>query len=150
MGLHGQNVGRPKSDSRGGKPPKNRAFGTRLIHHCRFPLCEIALYKARSRRPAIAMTLVSIPANPVPDDTVAGMLKTKDGASLRFARFAPPPGRKGTVCIFQGRAECIEKYFETVRDLRARGFAVAIVDWRGQGGSQRVLSDPFKGHVRDF
>lgn len=96
------------------------------------------------------MTLISIPANPVPDDTVAGMLKTKDGVSLRYARFAPPPGRKGTVCIFQGRAEFIEKYFETVRDLRARGFAVAILDWRGQGGSERMLSDPFKGHVRNF
>jgi lysophospholipase len=96
------------------------------------------------------MTLVSIPANPVPDDTVAGMLKTKDGVGVRFARFAPPPGRKGTICIFQGRAEFIEKYFETVRDLRARGFAVAILDWRGQGGSQRMLSDPFKGHVRKF
>ena len=96
------------------------------------------------------MTLVSIPANPVPDDTVAGMLTTKDGANLRFARFSPPPGRKGTICIFPGRAEFIEKYFETVRDLRARGFAAAILDWRGQGGSQRVLSDPFKGHVRDF
>jgi lysophospholipase len=96
------------------------------------------------------MTLISIPANPVPDDTVAGMLKTKDGVSLRFARFAPPPGRKGTVCIFQGRAEFIEKYFETVRDLRARGFAVATLDWRGQGGSARTLSDPFKGHVRNF
>jgi lysophospholipase len=96
------------------------------------------------------MTLVSIPANPVPDDTVAGMLKTKDGVSLRFARFAPPPGRRGTVCLFQGRAEFIEKYFETVRDLRSRGFAVATLDWRGQGGSERALSDPFKGHVRDF
>jgi lysophospholipase len=78
------------------------------------------------------------------------MLTTKDGANLRFARFSPPPGRKGTICIFPGRAEFIEKYFETVRDLRARGFAAAILDWRGQGGSQRVLSDPFKGHVRDF
>jgi lysophospholipase len=96
------------------------------------------------------MTLVSIPANPVPENTVAGMLKTKDGVSLRFARFAPPPGRKGTVCIFQGRAEFIEKYFETVRDLRARGFAVATLDWRGQGGSERLLSDPFKGHIRNF
>lgn len=96
------------------------------------------------------MTLISIPANPVPDNTVAGMLKTKDGIRLRFARFAPPPGRKGTICLFQGRAEFIEKYFETVRDLRARGFAVATMDWRGQGGSQRMLGDPFKGHVRDF
>jgi len=96
------------------------------------------------------MTLVSIPANPVPEDAVTGMLKTPDGVALRFARWAPPPGRKGTVCLFPGRAEFIEKYFETVRDLRARGFAVAMLDWRGQGGSQRLLRNPRKGYVRSF
>jgi len=96
------------------------------------------------------MQLVSIPANPVPEGAVTGTLKTRDGVSVRFARWPPPPGRKGTVCLFQGRAEFIEKYFETVRDLRARGFAVATLDWRGQGLSERALSDPRKGHVGDF
>ncbi len=96
------------------------------------------------------MKLVSIPANPVPDNAVAGSIKTPDGVSLRFARFAPPPGRKGTVVVLQGRAEFIEKYFETARDLRARGFAVATFDWRGQGLSDRALSDRHKGYVRDF
>jgi lysophospholipase len=96
------------------------------------------------------MTLVSIPANPVPDDFVSGTIKTPDGAELRFARWAPPPGRKGTVCVFAGRGEMIEKYFETVRDLRDRGFAVAMIDWRGQGHSSRRLRDPRKGYVRDF
>jgi lysophospholipase len=96
------------------------------------------------------MKLISIPANPVPEGAVVGALQTPDGVSLRFARWQPPPGRKGTVCIFQGRSESIEKYFETVRDLRARGFAVAIVDWRGQGLSDRALHDRRKGYVRDF
>ena len=96
------------------------------------------------------MTLVSIPANPVPEGAVSGTLKTRDGVSLRFARWHPPPGRKGTVCLFQGRAEFIEKYFETVRDLRARGFAVATLDWRGQGMSERALRNPRKGYVRSF
>jgi lysophospholipase len=96
------------------------------------------------------MTLVSIPANPVPEDVVSGTLRTSDGVELRFARWSPPPGRKGTVCLFQGRAEFIEKYFETVRDLRARGFAVAMIDWRGQGLSERVLRNPRKGYVRSF
>src|ERR1700724_2220788 len=95
-------------------------------------------------------TLVSIPANPAPDDVVTGVLKTPHGVSLRLPRWAPPPGRKGTVCLFQGRAEFIEKYFETVRDLRARGFAVATLDWRGQGLSDRPLADPRKGHIDDF
>lgn len=96
------------------------------------------------------MTLVSIPSNPVPEDVVSGTIKTPDGAELRFARWAPPANRKGTVCVFTGRSEQIEKYFETVRDLRDRGFAVAMIDWRGQGHSSRRLRDPRKGYVRDF
>jgi len=96
------------------------------------------------------MKLVSIPANPVPEGAITGVIKTPDGISLRFVRFAPPAGRKGTVCIFTGRSEWIEKYFETARDLRARGFAVAILDWRGQGLSDRSLRDRRKGHVGSF
>lgn len=96
------------------------------------------------------MDLVSIPANPVPENAVSGMLTARDGVKLRFARWPPPPGRKGTVCLFQGRAEFIEKYFETVRELHARGFAVVTLDWRGQGGSDRLLDDPRKGHIDDF
>jgi lysophospholipase len=96
------------------------------------------------------MKLVSIPANPIPDGVDTGTLRTSDGVSLRFARWAPPAGRRGTVCIFPGRAEFIEKYFETAADLRARGFAVAALDWRGQGLSDRLLSDPLKGHVGSF
>jgi lysophospholipase len=96
------------------------------------------------------MTLVSIPANPVPEGAVSGTIKTRDGVTLRFARWHPPPGRKGTVCLFQGRSEFIEKYFETVRDLRARGFAVATLDWRGQGMSERALGNRRKGYIRSF
>lgn len=96
------------------------------------------------------MELVSIPENPVPDGATVGQLRTGDGVHLRYARWPAPPGRKGTVCIFPGRAEFIEKYFEVVTDLRARGFATAVLDWRGQGLSDRALSDRRKGHVRNF
>jgi lysophospholipase len=94
--------------------------------------------------------LISIPANPVPDGATVGTVKTADGVVLRFARFEPPAGRKGTVCVFPGRAEFIEKYFELVRDARARGFAVAMIDWRGQGFSERALPNARKGHVLSF
>jgi lysophospholipase len=96
------------------------------------------------------MELVSIPANPAPEGAMVGMLRTPDGVGLRFARWHPPPGRKGTLCIFPGRAEFIEKYFEVVNDARERGFAVAMIDWRGQGLSQRALGDRNKGYVRSF
>src|SRR2546430_10261856 len=96
------------------------------------------------------MTLVSIPSNRFTEGVVSGAIQAPAGAELRFARWAPPAGRKGTVCVFPGRTEQIEKYFETVRDLRDRGFAVAMIDWRGQGHSSRCLRDPRKGYVRDF
>ena len=78
------------------------------------------------------------------------MIETPDGVALRFARWDSPADAKGTVCVFTGRGEFIEKYFETVRDLRQRGFAVAAMDWRGQGHSSRQLPDPRKGHVASF
>jgi len=96
------------------------------------------------------MTLVSIPANPLPEGAVAGLIKTPDGVTLRYSRWPPPRGRKGTLCILHGRSEFIEKYFEVVADAQARGFAVATMDWRGQGLSQRRLRDSRKGHVRNF
>jgi len=96
------------------------------------------------------MTLVSIPGNPGPDGAATGMIETPDGVVLRFARWGSPDDAKGTVCVFAGRGELIEKYFETVRDLRQRGFAVATMDWRGQGHSSRQLPDPRKGHVANF
>ena len=96
------------------------------------------------------MDLVAIPENPVPDGAVAGGLTARDGVKLRFARWPAVAGRKGTVCLFQGRTEFIEKYFEVVTELSSRGFAVATLDWRGQGLSDRALADPRKGHVRRF
>lgn len=97
------------------------------------------------------MELVSLAKNPVPSGGTVGAFKGYDGAELRFARWdATRMPRRGTVCLFGGRAEFIEKYFEVIADLRRRGFAVATMDWRGQGGSQRMLSNPRKGYVRGF
>jgi lysophospholipase len=97
------------------------------------------------------MDLVALARNPVPSGAVVGTFKGYDGAALRFARWRPTRApTRGTVCLFTGRSEYIEKYFETVADLRRRGFNVAIMDWRGQGGSHRALSNPRKGHIGDF
>ena len=94
--------------------------------------------------------LVSTPDNPCPDGVVAGMIATADGVRLRYAFWPTASASRGTVCVFTGRSEAIEKYFETVADLRRRGFAVTVMDWRGQGHSSRMLADPRKGHVARF
>jgi lysophospholipase len=100
---------------------------------------------------AVSMSLVSLAKNPVPSGAVSGDFAGYDGAPLRFARWSATRGpARGTVCVFTGRGEYIEKYFEVIADLRRRGFAVAIHDWRGQGGSTRLLTNPRKGHIRDF
>jgi lysophospholipase len=97
------------------------------------------------------MTLVSLAKNPVPSGATTGDFPGYDGALLRYARWEATRGpNRGTVCVFSGRGEYIEKYFEVIADLRRRGFAVAIHDWRGQGGSYRLLANPRKGHIRSF
>src|SRR5207245_5057893 len=107
-------------------------------------------YSPNSSLDARCMTLLSIPANPVPEGALAGTIGTPDGATLRFARWAAPANGRGTVCVFTGRGECIEKYFETVQDLRKRGYAVAVIDWRGQGQSSDPLGHPLQGPAGGF
>ena len=99
----------------------------------------------------MAELLVDIPENPAPDWGEAARFAARDGKSIRYARF-PAQGRplKGTVVILAGRNECIEKYFETGRNLAERGFGSAILDWRGQGGSDRLIRDPARGYVDSF
>jgi lysophospholipase len=75
------------------------------------------------------------------------------GARLRGARFAADPAVRfrGVMALLNGQTEFIEKYFEVIDELRGRGFAVATMDWRGQGGSDRLLKDDSrKGYVQDF
>lgn len=89
--------------------------------------------------------------NPIPDDAEAGWLYTRDGTRLRYGLFgAKVRPALGTVCVFGGRGEFIEKYFEVVQDLRDRDFAVSVLDWRGQGRSDRPLKNRNKGHVNHF
>ncbi|MGL4637292.1 MAG: alpha/beta fold hydrolase [Beijerinckiaceae bacterium] len=98
-----------------------------------------------------SMELVSIPENPIPSNAFAGSITTPDGVALRYARWRTTARKqRGTVCIVQGRSEFIEKYFETITELRRRGFGVMAFDLRGQGGSQRLLPDRRRGHVDDF
>lgn len=88
---------------------------------------------------------------PLPTDSVSGIVKTPDGFSLRFARWkALNKPIKGTILLLHGRSEFIERTYETVNDLRSRGFEVLTFDWRGQGGSSRILENKRRGYVDDF
>lgn len=95
--------------------------------------------------------LVTVPGNPAPPGAVVEWLTTGDGVRLRTVRWIRPAHEThGTVLLIQGRTEFIEKYFEVVSELLARGLSVVTFDWRGQGLSSRQLPERTKGHVRDF
>jgi len=95
--------------------------------------------------------LAVLESNPAPEGLRAGYFTTPDKVRLRYATFPKTAGAaKGTVCLVQGRTEYIEKYFETVADFQKRGFAVATFDWRGQGGSDRLIGNRNLGYVRHF
>lgn len=97
--------------------------------------------------PKLAIT----PNNPVPEGARVGFFDTADRVRLRYAIWPKSAGpHRGTVCLVQGRTEYIEKYFETIADFQARGFAVATFDWRGQGGSQRLIGNRVLGYVDRF
>lgn len=98
-----------------------------------------------------APRLVVTANNPVPEGVRVGRMVTSDGVGLRYAIWPKTAGTHlGTICLVQGRGEYIEKYFETIADFRARGFAVATFDWRGQGGSDRLTGRHDLGYVDRF
>jgi lysophospholipase len=77
----------------------------------------------------------------------------RDGKSLRIATLLAPPDpvhSRGVCVLLHGQTEFIEKYLEVIGELWSRGFTVATMDWRGQGGSVRTLPNPLKAHIGDF
>lgn len=89
--------------------------------------------------------------NPVPENHFAGFMEGRSGVKIRYAVFRSEQREaKGTVVLLGGRSECIEKYFETINVLTARGLWVATFDWRGQGGSDRLIPGSRAGHINRF
>jgi lysophospholipase len=84
-----------------------------------------------------------------PDDGRAFWLNAADGVRIRVGLWRQD-GALGTVFLLPGRTEYIEKYGRAAGELRARGFAMLTVDWRGQGLADRPLDDKMSGHVGDF
>ena len=77
-----------------------------------------------------------------------GQWAAADGLRLRHFSVLPAPGSapRGSLLFQTGRADFIEKYIEIFDDLRRQGWAVEGFDWRGQGGSGRMLEDGRIGH----
>lgn len=98
-----------------------------------------------------------LPGDPLPA-AEAFWLTAADDVRLRAACWRAEDGRdaplhtapRGTVLLFPGRTEYLEKYAPVAHRLTCAGLHVLGIDWRGQGLSQRLLADPRPGHITDF
>ena len=94
-----------------------------------------------------------VPALPLrflePPGFVWGSLSSNDGAQLRWGHLPAKEPRAECVMV-GGFGECIEKYFETIGDLAARGYSMWCLDWRGQGGSARPRRLPSRPTTQAF
>ena len=86
---------------------------------------------------------------PLPETGQAHWAETSDGKKLRVAHW-PLDGAKGTVLLFPGRTEYVEKYAMTASAFAKKGLAVMAIDWRGQGLSDRLIPARNIGHVDVF
>lgn len=84
-----------------------------------------------------------------PEGGAAWWLTAADGVRIRVGAWNRK-GPKGTVLLFPGRTEYIEKYGRAAVALAACGYATLLIDWRGQGLSDRMTGDPMSGHVQHF
>ena len=94
--------------------------------------------------------LVEVAANPRPAFGEAGYLYARDGKKLRNGIFMPRKSQRGTIVLMTGYSEFIEKYFETIGDLLARDYCVAVLEWRGHGLSEGNSIDPQRLHLSHF
>lgn len=84
-----------------------------------------------------------------PEGGVAHWLTASDGLRIRVGLWNMADA-KGTVLIFPGRTEFIERYGDAARALQERGYASLAIDWRGQGIADRLLANRAIGHVERF
>jgi len=83
-----------------------------------------------------------------PDGGKAVWVRADDGTRLRVGGWRT--GGSGTVLLFNGRTEYVEKYGRMARRFAEADLSTVTVDWRGQGLSDRVAANKRLGHVARF
>lgn len=86
----------------------------------------------------------------IPADASESIWTAEDGWPIRRIDWQGGPPLRGSMLFLPGRGDHYEKYLETLAYYAAQGWRVTAIDWRGQGGSGRLLDDPNVGHIDDF
>jgi lysophospholipase len=86
----------------------------------------------------------------IPTAATESTWSASDGWKIRRIDWKLGATSRGSLLFLPGRGDHYEKYLETLDYFACEGWAVTAIDWRGQGGSGRLLADPHIGHIDDF
>ena len=86
----------------------------------------------------------------IPTRATESVWNANDGWPLRRIDWDRTEKPRGSLLFLPGRGDHYEKYLETLDQLANAGWCVTALDWRGQGGSGRLLADRHIGHIDDF
>ena len=80
-----------------------------------------------------------------------GSFNGENNLSLKYLKFGEKRGSKGSLIFVNGLGENVIMYLELFYDLHLQGWSpIYTYDHRGQGLSDRILSDPHVGYVEDW
>lgn len=93
----------------------------------------------------------------LPDEIIAfwnkGLFDSFEGVNnvkIHYAKFTQNHAKAASIVVVPGRCESYLKYQELAFDLYQLGYNIFIIDHRGQGLSERLLTNVNKGYVRKF
>lgn len=96
---------------------------------------------------------MDMPANPrrtIPDGLAFASWAAADGWALRSFAWPVRGKTRGSLLFLGGRGDFVEKYLEALRHWHGERWTLAGFDWRGQGGSGRLLADREVSHLESF
>ncbi|MDQ8755339.1 alpha/beta hydrolase [Sphingosinicella sp. LHD-64] len=90
------------------------------------------------------------PRRSIPTDMTFAPWIAPDGWPLRSFAWPAQDRTRGSLLFLAGRGDFVEKYLEALRHWHEGGWHLAGFDWRGQGGSGRLLVDRAVCHLDSF
>lgn len=116
-----------------------------------FPMSQSSPSQETQPDPQVDLTLLNEPRFSEPPGWRWHRFTTTGGYRLRYGSVHPKDTiADGVVVMLPGLRDFAEQYFELAHDLLRQNLAVWVLDWRGQGDSDRYLPNRHKRHSAGF
>lgn len=100
---------------------------------------------------SLAADYLTVAVEPLGEGWLWESFEPEEGIELRTGRFEnPPTNPKGVVIVVPGYTAPLEMLSRSINQFHANGFLTYGFEYRGQGLSTRLLTNPEKGHVEDY